>query len=95
MLPKSLILFFVFNGIIKTILVAFSMKTSRACTGMLCSENDDFEFLKTGKNIQITCSIVPGLMEVFYSPNRSVFDQKHERKNSNKAVLYIFQNVEI
>ena len=26
------------------------MKTSRACTGMLSSENDDFKFLKTAKN---------------------------------------------
>ena len=25
------------------------MKTSRACTGMLSSENDDFKFLKTAK----------------------------------------------
>ena len=31
--------FFVFNGIIQTILVAFSMKTSWACTGMLSSES--------------------------------------------------------
>ena len=28
------------------------MKTSRACTGMLSSENDDFKFLKTAKNIK-------------------------------------------
>ena len=35
-----------FNGITQTILVAFSMNTSRACTGMLSYENDDFEFLK-------------------------------------------------
>ena len=41
--------FFVFNGVIQTVFVAFSMKTSRACTGMLSSENDDFKFLKTGK----------------------------------------------
>ena len=26
------------------------MKTSRACTGILSSENDDFKFLKTMKN---------------------------------------------
>ena len=42
-----------FNGIIQTILVAFSMKTSRTCTGMLSSENDDFKFLKTTKNIEL------------------------------------------
>ena len=29
-----------------TILVVFSMKTYRACTDMLSSENDDFKFLK-------------------------------------------------
>ena len=31
-------------------LVAFSMKTSRACTGMWSSEYDEFKFLKTAKN---------------------------------------------
>ena len=41
--------FFVFNRIIQTILVVFSMKTSRACTGMLSFENEDFKFLKTAK----------------------------------------------
>ena len=56
-----------FNGVIQTILVAFSMKVSRACTGMLSSENDDFKFLKTAKNTKsITCTIVPELMELFY-----------------------------
>ena len=34
-----------FNGIIQTILVAFSMKTFRACTGMLSSENDDLNII--------------------------------------------------
>ena len=28
------------------------MKTSRVCTGILSSENDDFKFLKTVKNIK-------------------------------------------
>ena len=45
------------------------MKMSRACPGMLSSENDDFKFLKTAKNIKctsITCTIVPGLMLLFY-----------------------------
>ena len=35
-----------FNGIIQTSLVAFSTKTSRACTGIFSSVNDDFKFLK-------------------------------------------------
>ena len=45
------------------------MKMSRACTGMLSSENDDFKFLKMAKNIKsacITCTIVSGLVELFY-----------------------------
>ena len=53
------------------------MKTFRVCTGMLSSENDDFKFLKTAKNIKstcITCAIVPGLVKLFY---QSVVDQKH------------------
>ena len=58
-----------FNGIIQTILVAFSMKTPRACTGMLFSKNDVFKFLKTVKTIKSMCSmcyIVTGLAELFY-----------------------------
>ena len=39
--------------------VAFSMKTSGACTGMLSSENDDFKFLKTAKNIKSRSSRAP------------------------------------
>ena len=31
------------------------MKMSRACPGMLPSENDEFKFLKTAKNIKCTC----------------------------------------
>ena len=42
--------FFAFNGITQTILVAFSMKMSWACSGTLSSENDDFKFFKTAKN---------------------------------------------
>ena len=61
--------FFVFNGIIQTVLVAFSVKTFKACTGMLSSGNDDFEFLKTTKNIKKHVHHVhhiPGLVELFY-----------------------------
>ena len=74
------------------------MKTSRACTGMLSSENDDFIFLKTVKNLKsmcVTCTIVPVLVELFSSPNQSVVDQKHEHKSRHRAVLYIFQNIVI
>ena len=45
------------------------MKLSRACPGMLSSENYDFKFLKTAKNVKcmcITCIIVPGLVQLFY-----------------------------
>ena len=42
------------------------MKTSRACTGMLSLETDYFKFLKNSKNIKITCTIVPGLVKLFY-----------------------------
>ena len=41
--------------------MAFSIKMSRACPGMLSSENDDFKFLKTAKDIKcmcITCKII-------------------------------------
>ena len=65
--------FFVFNGIIQTILVAFSMKTYRACTDTFSSENDDLKFFKAAKNIKstcFTCTTVPGLVELFslYKP---------------------------
>ena len=45
------------------------MEMSRACPGMLSSENDGLKFLKTAKNIKctcITCTIIPGLVELFY-----------------------------
>ena len=80
------------------------MKTSRACTGMLSSENDDFKFLKSVKNCennQKHCTIIPGLVELFYifqtSPSlaRNIVDQKHERKSSHRAVLYIIQTTKI
>ena len=45
------------------------MKMSRACSGTLSSENDDIKFFKTAKNTKctcITCTIDPGLVELFY-----------------------------
>ena len=33
------------------------MKMSRACSGILSSENDDFKFLKNCKNIKCMCII--------------------------------------
>ena len=43
------LLFFAFHEITQTILVAFSMKMSKACSGTFSSENDDFTFYKTAK----------------------------------------------
>ena len=87
-----------FNGTNQTILVAFSIKMSWVCTGMLSSEDDDFKFLKTAKSIKsicITCTIVLALVELFISSNQSVVDHKHEHKSSHRPVLYIFQKIEI
>ena len=43
-----------------------SMNMSRACSGMLSTENDDFKFLKTAKKdikcTCITCTIVSWLV---------------------------------
>ena len=71
---------------------------SRACPGMLSSENVDFEFLKTAKNLKytcITCTIVQGSCNCFISQNQLVVDQKHERSSRQRAALYIFRNIEI
>ena len=38
-----------------TVLVAFSITTPRACTGMFSCLNDTFEFSKTAKNTNRTC----------------------------------------
>ena len=74
------------------------MKMSRACSGMLSSGNDDFKFLKTLKNIKCMCTtgtMVPGLCNCFISLTKLVGDQKHEHNSSQRAVLYIFRNIEI
>ena len=68
-LPKRLILNFLFDGLIQTILVAVSMKISEACTGALTCANDAFVSLKTMErtnNTCVTCTIVSGLAELFY-----------------------------
>ena len=45
------------------------MKKSRACPGMLSSENDDFKFLETAKKTtKSTCTIAAGRVELFYLP---------------------------
>ena len=55
------------------------MKTFRACTGMLSSENDDFNFFKTAKNIKR-----PQI--------QSVVEQKHERKVAIE-LYYIYSKI--
>ena len=52
MLPERLNLIFLFIGIVQTILVAFSLKTSRACTDMLSCENGAIKVSKTAKHTQ-------------------------------------------
>ena len=69
------------------------MKMSRACSGMLSTENDDFKFLKTAINIK--CTYHSSRANCFISPNELVVDQKHECNNSQRAVLHIFRNIEI
>ena len=71
------------------------MKMYRACPDILSSEKDDFKFFKTAKNIKctcITCTIVPGLILCFVSPNQLVVDQTHER-NSSQELYYIFSEI--
>ena len=86
---------FAFNGIAQTILVAFSMKMSRACSGTLSSGNDNFKFFKTAKKINARASQFQGSWNCFISRNQFVLDQKHERNSSQRDELYIFQNIEI
>ena len=82
--------FFVFNRLFQTILVAFSMKTSRANTDMLSSVNEGLNSLKTEKNTKstrITCTIFPGSRNCYISPNQTVVDQKHELFNTSRTNL--------
>ena len=74
------------------------MKMSRVCCGMLSSENDNFKFLKTAKKHKMHVHHVHNSSRcrvTVFSPNQLVVDQKHERNSSQRAVLYIFQNIEI
>ena len=68
------------------------MKTSKACSGMLSSENDDFKFLKTAKkNIKckyITCTIVPGL-----SLENSLSLTRNMKVTVANELYYIFSKI--
>ena len=80
-----------FNGIIQTILVAFSTKTSKAWTGMLSFEKDAFKFLIAAQSIKARASRAPyfrGSLNCLISQNRSAIDQIHERESGHRALLY-------
>ena len=67
------------------------MEMSWACSGMLSSENDDFKFLKTAKNIQcmcITCTIVPLL-----SLQTSLLLTRNMNVTVAKELYYIFSEI--
>ena len=71
------------------------MKMSRACSGMLSSENDDFNFLKTVTIIIctcITCTIALGFCNWFITSDQLVVDQK---PNSSQRAELHFLNIEI
>ena len=73
------------------------MKMSRVCSGMLSSENGEFKFLKTAKTHKMHMHHIyhiKGSCNCFISPKQFVGDQKHERNSSQRAVSYIFQNIE-
>ena len=71
------------------------MKMSRVCYGMLFYENDAFKCLKLQKTQTARASHAPGLVELFFSPNQSGVDQKHEPNCHRRAVTYIFQKIQI
>ena len=58
------------------------MKTSRVCTGMLSSENDDF-----------TCTTVPRLVELFLSLQTSLSLTKNMNIKVVIELYYIFSKV--
>ena len=73
------------------------MKTSMACTGMLSSEisNSKKKWEKRKKYVHYMHGSSNARGTVFLSPTQFVVEQKHERKHSHKAVLYISQNNKI
>ena len=76
------------------------MKTSRACTGRLSSENEHFKFLKTAKNIKKRVHYVHHI----FKARGTVLSLQTKlsltmNMNVNVAIelyyYYIFQNIEI
>ena len=69
---------------------------SRACSGTLSSENDDFKFFKTAKNIKctcITCTIVPGARETVLSLQTSLSLTRNMNVTVAKELYYIFSKI--
>ena len=85
--------FCVFNGIIQTILVAFSTKTSRACTGMLSYENNVSEFLKAAKNIQKQVHYSSGARGTVLSLETSLSLTRNLNVNVAIELYYVFSKI--
>ena len=72
------------------------METTRACTIMLTSENDDFKFLKTTKKHVMNNSSRARTCRTFSSLQTSLMLTRNMNvKLAIRAVLHIFQNIEI
>ena len=69
------------------------MKMSRACSGLLSSENDDFKFLKTAKNIKCTGTIVPGGRVTVVSLQISMSLTRNINVTVGKELYYIFSEI--
>ena len=74
------------------IFVVFSMKMSRACSGKLSSENDDLKFFKTAKNINAHHSSRAHGTVLSLQTSLSL-TRNMKVTSSQRAVLYIFQNI--
>ena len=75
-------------------MVAFSINMSRACSGMLSSENDDFKFVKNYEKHKMHVHHVHHSSRArvtILSPQTSL----SLTRKMNRAVLYIFRNIEI
>ena len=83
----------------QTILVVFSLKTSRACTDTLSYHNDAVKFSKTAKDTNstcTTCTIVPALVElVFFSRDTSLPSTRNMNAKVAVELYYIFSKMSI
>ena len=69
------------------------MKMSRACSGLLSSENDDFKFLKTAKSIKCTGTIVAGGRVTVVSLRISMLLTRNMNVTVGKELYYIFSEI--